>query len=468
MDLFRKKEVFGEVSTSEFKRSLTAFQLVLFGVGVVIGAGLFSITGIAAAQNAGPAIVFAFLIAALGSLFAGLCYCELATMIPASGSAYTYAYTAFGELIAWIIGWDLVLEYAIGASTVAISWSSYFTSLLHDFAIPFPKRLSESPWQGNGEGIVNLPALMILAVLTAIMILGIKKSSFFNTLMVILKLVVIFTFIIIGWSYIDPANYTPFIPPNEGEYGAFGLSGILKASGVLFFAYIGFDAISTVAQETKNPARNLPIGMLGSLGVCAFLYILFAYVLTGMVNYKELDVAAPIAVAIDKTPYPWLKEAIKLAVLAGFSSVILVLMIGQSRIFYSMSKDGLLPTFFSHLHPRFKTPWISNIVLLFLAGAFSGFVPITIVGHMTSIGTLFAFVIVSCGVLVLRYRRPELKRPFKTPFVPLVPMLAIFSCGLMIFSLGPDNWLRLIIWMIVGLLIYFLYGVKYSNLKNKT
>lgn len=464
MDLFRKKQVGGDLPKNEFKRSLSALQLVLFGVGVVIGAGLFSITGIAAAQNAGPAIVFAFLIAALGSLFAGLCYCELATMIPISGSAYTYAYAAFGELIAWMIGWDLILEYAIGASTVAISWSSYFTSLLHGLSVPFPKALAESPWQGDGAGIVNLPALLILAILTVIMISGIKRSSSFNAFMVILKLIVIFAFIAIGWSYIDPANYTPFIPPNEGEFGVFGISGILKASGVVFFAYIGFDAISTVAQETKNPSRNLPIGILGSLAVCAVLYILFAYVLTGMVNYKDLDVAAPIAVAIDKTPYPWLKEAVKLAVLAGFSSVILVLMMGQSRIFYAMSKDGLLPPFFSKLHPRFKTPWISNIFLFLLAGAFSGFVPITIVGHMTSIGTLFAFVIVSIGVMVLRYRRPDLPRPFKTPLMPFVPLMAILTCGLMIFSLGLDNWLRLGIWLVVGMILYISYGYKNSKL----
>lgn len=464
MDLFRKKEVVESAPENEFKRSLTAFQLVLFGIGVIIGAGLFSITGIAAAQNAGPAIVYAFIIAALGSLFAGLCYCELATMIPVSGSAYTYAYAAFGELVAWIIGWDLILEYAIGASTVSISWSSYFISVLNDFNIPFPKALAESPWQGDGKGIINLPALLILGILTAIMISGIRRSSFFNASMVILKLLIIFFFIVIGWAYIDPRNHTPFIPPNTGEFGAFGISGILKASGVVFFAYIGFDAISTVAQETKNPSRNLPIGMLGSLAICAVLYILFAYVLTGMVNYKDLNVAAPVAIAINKTPYPWLKSAIKLAVLAGFSSVILVLMIGQSRIFYTMSKDGLLPGFFSVLHPQYKTPWISNLALFLLVSAFSGFVPISVVGHMTSIGTLFAFVIVCMGVMVLRYRSPELSRPFKTPLMPLVPILGILTCGLMIFSLGLDNWLRLGIWLLIGLFIYLFYGMRHSKL----
>ncbi len=467
MELFRKKQVGeGDLPNNEFKRTLSAFQLVLFGIGVIIGAGLFSITGIAAAQNAGPAIIYAFLIAALGSLFAGLCYSELATMIPVSGSAYTYAYAAFGELVAWIIGWDLILEYAIGASTVAISWSSYFVSVLHDFNIPFPIALAESPWQGDGKGIINLPALLILGVLTAIMISGIRRSSLFNASMVILKLLVIFVFITIGWSYIDHRNYTPFIPPNTGEFGSFGISGILKASGVVFFAYIGFDAISTVAQETKNPSRNLPIGMLGSLGICAVLYVLFAYVLTGIVNYKDLNVAAPVAVAIDKTPYPWLKEAIKLAVLAGFSSVILVLMIGQSRIFYTMSKDGLLPSFFSTLHPDFKTPWISNLMLFVLAAAFSGFVPISVVGHMTSIGTLFAFVIVCLGVMILRYRQPELPRPFKTPLMPLIPLLGIFTCGLMIFSLGADNWLRLAIWLVIGMLIYIFFGYRNSKLRN--
>lgn len=459
MDLFRKKLI-SDIPDNEFKRTLSAFQLVLFGIGVVIGAGLFSITGIAAAQNAGPAIVLAFLIAALGSLFAGLCYSELATMIPVSGSAYSYAYAAFGELIAWIIGWDLMLEYAIGASTVAISWSSYFLSLLHDLHIPFPKALAESPWQGDGIGIVNLPAMLILGVLTAIIISGIRRSSWFNASMVILKLLIIFTFIVLGWAYIDPANYIPFIPANTGEFGAFGISGILKASGVVFFAYIGFDAISTVAQETKNPSKSIPIGMLGSLGICAILYVLFAHVLTGMVNYKELDSAAPIAVAIDKTPYPWLKIAMKLAVLAGFSSVILVLMIGQSRIFYHMSKDGLIPSFFSRLHPRYNTPWISNLALFTLACAFSGFVPISIVGHMTSIGTLFAFVIVCFGVMILRYRHPELPRPFKTPLMPLTPILGILTCGLMIYSLGADNWLRLGVWLAVGMAVYGFYGYR--------
>ena len=457
--LWRKKplEALG-VGKNPLKRTLGPLHLILFGIGVVIGAGLFSITGIAAAQNAGPAITLSFIIAALGCALAGLCYSEFAALIPVSGSAYTYAYATLGELIAWIIGWDLILEYAVGAATVSISWSGYFVSLMEDFGVVVPKHLT-SP--------INFPAAFINVMISYLLILGIRTTSFVNNLMVAVKLFVVFAFIILGWNYIRPENHLPLIPENQGMFGAFGWSGILKASGVIFFAYIGFDAVSTATQETKKPSRDMPIGILGSLAICTVLYVLFSWVLTGVVNYKELGVDAPVAVAIDKMPYPWLKSAIKLAILSGFTSVILVLLLGQSRIFYTMASDGLLPRYFASIHPRYHTPWISNLVLMAFTALFGALLPLEIVGHMTSIGTLFAFVIVCIGVLFLRKTHPEMHRPFKVPFSPFVPLLGIGVCSLMIFSLGPENWLRLILWLIIGLAIYFFYGQHHSDLITK-
>lgn len=475
MGLWSKKSVAElQLSTHEkglhLRRVLNAFDLVLFGIGAIIGAGLFSITGIAAAENAGPAIVISFLFAALGCAFAGLCYSELATMIPVSGSVYTYAYVVFGELIAWIIGWTLVLEYAIGAATVAISWSAYALSLLEDFGISIPGIIAASPWQQvklkEGlvtEGIFNLPAVVVATAVTIVLIIGIRESATVNRLMVFVKLAATFIFIGTGIFYIDPANYVPFIPENSGVFGEYGWSGILRATGVVFFAYIGFDAISTTAQETRSPQKSLPIGMLGSLTICSVLYVLFAFVMTGLVNYKALNVAAPVAEAIAVTPFDWLDWIVKLAVLTGMTSVILVLLLGQSRIFFVMAKDGLLPKFFGQLHPKFKTPWKSNLILLGLVGVIAGLVPLSVVSHMTSIGTLLAFVIVCVGVLVLRITQPEQPRPFKVPLYPWVPICGIISCSLMILTLGTDSWLRLVVWLAIGLIIYFGYGRYHSK-----
>ncbi len=458
-------------SPQKLRRTLGPLQLILLGIGAIIGAGLFSITGIAAAESAGPAIIISFAIAALGSAFAGLCYSEMATMIPISGSAYTYAYATMGELMAWIIGWDLILEYAVGAATVSISWSAYLVSLLHDLGIYPPTQWLASPWQPvhlpDGStvfGYVNVPAVLVVAVLSCVLIMGIKQSAFFNAIVVVLKVSVVIVFIGLGASYINPDNYHPFIPENTGTFGEFGWSGILHAAGVVFFAYIGFDAVSTAAQETKNPQRNMPIGIMGSLAVCTVLYMLFAIVMTGLVNYKDLDVAAPVALAIDKTPYAWLNDLVKLAILAGFTSVILVMLLGQSRILFAMSKDGLLPKIFSDLHPKYHTPWRSNLILMGFVALFGAFAPLKWVGEMTSIGTLLAFVIVCAAVLVLRRSHPEFPRQFRTPWVPTVPMLGILTCLLMMFSLDWTNWLRLFVWLLIGLSVYVVYGRHHSNI----
>lgn len=449
------------------RRALGAWDLVLLGIGAVIGAGLFSLTGVAAAENAGPAITIAFLIAAIGCVFAGLCYSELASMIPISGSAYTYTYATMGELAAWIMGWDLILEYAVGAATVSISWSAYMVSFLNDFGISIPYQLTTSPWQSvflsDGSisyGWINLPAIFIVVSVSILLILGIKESSVVNAILVLIKVTAVLLFVAFGIFYINPENYHPFIPPNLGEYGSFGWSGVLRAAAVLFFAYIGFDAVSTAAQETKMPQRNVPIGILGSLAICTVLYMAFSIVLTGLVNYKDLGDAAPAAIAVEYIPiwgFDWL---IKLAILTGLTSVILVMLLGQSRIFYSMSRDGLLPKVFSEVHPRFNTPWHSNIILMIFVGLFGALVPISAAGHMASIGTLLAFIMVCLGVMILRYIDPELPRPFKTPFFPIVPLLGIAVCLLMMGSLTPDAWYRLLGWLALGLFIYFGYSYR--------
>lgn len=470
MGLWSKKNINeledqGSEGAFQLKRTLGPLNLVLLGIGCIIGAGLFSITGVAAAQNAGPAILFSFMIAAIGCAFAGLCYSELAAMIPVSGSAYTYSYATLGELIAWIIGWDLILEYAVGAATVSISWSAYGVSMLHEMGIHPPVELVASPWQHvqlpDGTiayGWINLPALLVIMAVSSLLIIGIKQSAFINSILVITKVAVVLLFISLGFFYINYDNYVPFLPPNTGEFGDFGWSGVLRAAGVVFFAYIGFDAVSTAAQETKNPQKSLPIGILGSLVICTVLYVLFAFVMTGLVNYKLLDVAAPAALAIDQTPFHWLQGLVKMAIIMGLTSVILVLLFGQSRIFYTMSRDGLLPSHFSDLHPKFQTPWKSNLILMALVGGIGAFAPLSAVGHMTSIGTLFAFVLVCVGVLVLRHQQPQLPRPFRTPWVPFVPLAGVFVCLMMMFSLEFDTWMRLLIWMFIGLVIYFSYG----------
>jgi APA family basic amino acid/polyamine antiporter len=477
MSLFAVKPVSSIIAQSEggehkLKRTLGPVNLVALGIGAIIGAGLFSLTGIAAAQNAGPAVVLSFALAAVGCAFAGLCYSEFAAMIPIAGSAYTYSYATMGELLAWIIGWDLVLEYAVGAATVSISWSSYVVSFLHDFGINLPPHFIASPWQpvqlpdgSMVHGIINLPAVFIVAMISTLLIVGIKESAAVNAIVVVIKVSVVLVFIAVGWSYIRPENHTPFIPPNTGTFGEFGWSGIIRAAGIIFFAYIGFDAVSTAAQEARRPQRDMPIGIIGSLIVCTILYVLFAYVMTGLEHYTNFrGSAAPVAVAIEATPYAWLKSAVKLAIVAGFTSVILVMLLGQSRVFFSMSRDGLLPRMFSDIHPKFQTPWRSNLLFMVFVSLFSAFAPISVVGEMTSIGTLFAFVLVSAGVIIMRKTHPQLDRPFKTPLVPLVPILGILTCALMMFGLGWSNWLRLFIWLALGQVIYFLYSRKHSHL----
>lgn len=457
------------------KRSLGAVNLVAIGIGVIIGAGLFSLTGIAAANNSGPAVTLSFIIAAVGCAFSALCYAEFASMVPVAGSAYTYAYATLGELFAWIIGWDLILEYSVGAATVGISWSQYLVKFLEQLGIQLPPQITHSPFEkivlGNGEtilGWVNLPAVLIIALITSVIIRGTKGSAVFNIIVVTLKVGVVLVFIGLGWQYIDPANYHPYIPSNTGRFGEFGWSGVFRGAGVVFFVFIGFDIVATMAQETRNPQRNMPIGIIGSLIICTLLFVLFGYVMTGLAHYSSFkDSAAPVAIAIQHTPYVWLGYAVILAILIGYTSVILVDLLGQSRVFYSMSRDGLLPQIFSTLHPKFRTPSKSNILLCVFISLFAGFVPISVVGEMTSIGTLLAFVMVCLGILILRRKEPDTPRPFRTPFVPVVPILGILTCLVMMFSLPGDTWLRLFVWLAIGFVIYFGYGRKHSKLRRE-
>jgi basic amino acid/polyamine antiporter, APA family len=478
MSLFALKTIDRVMRESErenqLRRTLGPFSLVALGVGAVIGAGIFTLTGVAAANFAGPAIVISFVLAAIGCVFAGLCYSEFSTMIPIAGSAYTYAYATMGELIAWIIGWDLVLEYCVGAATVSIGWGQTLVALLHNLGIDLPAKFIASPFQpiklADGtlvRGIINLPAVFIVVIVSVILIVGIRESAGINTVIVFLKVSVVITFIAIGWKYMSPANHTPFIPANSGHFGNFGWSGIVSGAGVIFFAYIGFDAVSTAAQEAKNPKRDMPLGIIGSLLVCTVLFILYSYVLTGVVNYKELNVAAPLSIALLRIPIPWLSIAMNLAVLAGLTSVMLVMLLGQSRVFYSMSRDGLLPTLFSSVHPKFRTPWRCNLVLMLFVGLFAAFAPIAVVGEMTSIGTLFAFVIVCAGILIMRRTQPFIPRPFKTPWVPLIPILGILTNLFLMSGLGWSNWARLIVWLAIGLVIYFAYSRKHSVVQRE-
>lgn len=454
------------------KRSLGGLNLIAIGIGVIIGAGLFSLTGIAAANNTGPAVILSFILAAVGCAFSALCYAEMASMVPVAGSAYTYAYATLGELWAWIIGWDLVLEYSVGASTVAISWSRYLVKFLGTYNIHIPPQLVASPFEkikladhSIVHGFINLPAVLIIVAITSIIIRGTKSSALFNAIVVALKVGVVLVFIALGWKYIHPENYHPFIPANTGEFGSFGWSGILRGAGVVFFVFIGFDIVATMAQETRNPKKNMPIGILGSLIVCTILFVLFGYVMTGMAHYTEFkDNPAPVAVAIAHTPYKNLFLAVIGAILIGYTSVILVDLLGQSRVFYSMSKDGLLPPVFSQLHKRFATPFKSNIVLCIFISLFAGLVPISVVGEMCSIGTLLAFVMVCLGILILRKKQPDIPRAFKTPWVPVVPVLGIITCLIMMFSLPLDTWIRLIVWLLLGFIVYFGYGKKNSKL----
>lgn len=493
MSLFTRKpisQLLAESADTEhgLKKTLSAGALIALGIGAVIGAGLFSITGIAAGSHAGPAITISFVIAAVGCAFAGLCYAEFASMIPVAGSAYTYSYATLGEFVAWIIGWDLVLEYAVGAATVASSWSGYLQKLLESIGLSLPAELIITPFDSatlaNGtivHGIINLPAVFIVVVMSLVLIRGTEESSWVNNIIVVLKVAIVLIFIFIGWQYVRPANLEPYIPPNTGEFGAFGWSGVLRAAGLVFFAYIGFDAVSTAAQETKNPKTAMPIGILGALAICTILYMLFGYVLTGVTNYTTLvgggSELAPVATAINHmgpmgangivTPaYPWLNRFIIIAILLGYSSVILVMLLGQSRVFYTMSKDGLLPRVFSDLHPRFRTPAKSNLLFMVLVSVFAAFVPGRVVGEMTSIGTLLAFILVCIGILVMRKKMPDAPRAFRTPLVPLIPILGILVCFGMMAFLPLDTWIRLIAWMMIGFDIYLSFGIRKSHVTD--
>lgn len=489
MSIWRKKtirQLLAEAETSEksLKRTLTAWSLVALGVGGIIGAGLFVRTAAAAANNAGPSVTYGFLIAAVGCAFAGLCYAELSSSIPISGSAYTYTYATMGELMAWIIGWDLILEYAVGAATVGIAWSEYLNNFLVQVihTSPIPYEWSHSPFQiaaDGTRGMVNMPAIIIVGLISYLLMRGIKESAFVNGLIVILKVAIVIIIIIVGWKFINPVNHAIYVPEptvfvdDQGISHAFGgIMGILGAAGTVFFAFIGFDAVSTAAQETINPKKALPIGILGSLAITTVLYVLFGHVLTGVASVEDFRTGgkeASVAFAIHKYMhgYEWLGDFVTVAILAGFSSVILVMLLGQSRVFYSMSRDGLLPTVLSEVHPKYKTPYKASIIIFVLVGLFAGFVPGDVVGDMTSIGTLFAFILVCISVIVLRYKEPNMIRQFKTPFVPLVPILGVIVCLAMIYGLGWTNWLRLLVWMVAGVIIYFSYSKKRSKLNNQ-
>ncbi|MBE7729160.1 amino acid permease [Komagataeibacter sp. FXV3] len=470
--MLRRLPVGAPADDAGLKRVLGAGSLVALGVGVTIGAGLFSLTGVAAGSNAGPAVLISFVLAAVACAFAGLCYGELAGMIPAAGSAYVYAYAALGELAGWIIGWDLVLEYTVGASAVSVSWARYMRSLLDGWGIHLSPRFTASPFEVVGmaggqpvQGIANVPAVFIIMVLSVLLMRGISESARLNAIVVAIKLTVIAAVIGFGLPYIKTANYIPFIPPNTGEFGHYGLSGILRAAGTIFFAYLGFDAVSTVAQETRNPGRDMPIGLLGSLAICTFVYIAFSFVLTGLVNYRDMiGDAAPVATAIDHTPFGWLQAAVKIGVICGFLSVILVLLLGQSRVFFAMARDGLLPPMFGRTHARLGTPVACHLFFMGVTGTLAAFLPIEQLAHMTSIGTLLAFVIVCVGVIVLRVREPDRPRVFRVPGGNIIPVAGIISCGIMMLSLDRLTWLRLVVWLAIGLVVYALYGIRHSRL----
>jgi APA family basic amino acid/polyamine antiporter len=490
MSLFRRKPVADlqlEATQEHLRRAIGPGNLTALGVGAIIGAGIFVLTGQAAAKYAGPAIVYSFLLAGLACAFAGLCYAEFSAMIPLAGSAYTYGYATLGELFAWIIGWDLILEYLFASATVAVGWSGYVVSLLKDWGITIPPEYAAAPydhvaptdaglnvWRIFTEGwtatgaVLNVPAMVIVALVTILLVVGIKESARFNNVIVAVKMAVILAFIGFGAFYVSSANWEPFVPPAEGD-GRFGWGGILRGAGVIFFAYIGFDAVSTAAQEVENPQRNMPIGILASLAICTVLYVAVSLVLTGLVDYRQLNVPDPIAVGIDAAGpgLAWLRPIVKIGAVAGLSSVILVMLLGQPRIFFTMARDGLLPPIFGDVHPRFRTPWVASILTGGTAMVVAGLFPIGLLGELVSIGTLLAFVIVCAGVLVLRYTDPDIHRPFRVPFVPVVPVLGVFSCGYLMYGLPVDTWARLFVWMALGLAIYFLYGRRHSKLRAR-
>jgi APA family basic amino acid/polyamine antiporter len=460
----------------QLNRTLGATSLVALGIGAVIGTGIFVLTGVAAAEHAGPALILSFILAAIACAFAGLCYAELAAMIPIAGSAYSYSYATLGEFFAWFIGWDLILEYGFAVSAVAVGWSGYVNSLLMQIGIHLPEALTSAPLaKGAGNfaitasgAIINLPAMIGVALVTWLCYIGIRQSAWVNNIIVIIKLSVILLFIGFGAFYISVDNWTPFIPENvTGEYGKFGWSGVAQAAAIIFFAYIGFDAVSTTAQEAKNPQRDMPIGILVSLAICTVLYVAMAAVMTGMVSYTQLDVPAPVAVALDHHPeLSWLSGLIKLGAIAGITSVLLVMMLGQPRIFFAMSRDGLLPPLFQKVHPKYKTPHVATLITGSCAAVIAGIFPIGLLGELVSIGTLLAFSMVCLGVLVLRYTKPHQYRPFKVPAPWFTCLAGVVVCSFMMYSLPTDTWIRLVIWTVIGLVIYFGYGRKHSVLRN--
>jgi basic amino acid/polyamine antiporter, APA family len=473
-------EVTGEHS---LKRVLGPTNLVTLGIGAIIGTGIFVLTGQAAAQYAGPAIVLSMVVAGVASALAGLCYSEFASTVPIAGSAYTYGYATLGEFIAWIIGWDLILEYALGGATVAVGWSGHLTSFLHDFlGITIPASLSSAPCTFvpaagcNPDAYLNLPAVLIAIAVTILIVIGIKESANVNSVIVIIKVAVVLIVILGGAAYVNSDNWQPFIPPNTGSFGEYGWSGVLRGAGVIFFAYIGFDAVSVAAQEARNPQKDMPVGIFGSLALCTILYILVSGVMVGLVPYRDmLGSPAPMVVAIraaeaasgGSTLLRMMTMLVELGAIAGLSSVMVVLMMAQPRIFYSMSRDGLLPPFARKIHPKFRTPHITSIITGIIVALAAGFTPIGALGELVSIGTLLAFVIVSIGVIFLRYRRPDLHRPFKTPLVPFIPILSALVSFALMLGLPFDTWMRLVIWMAIGLVLYFAYGYKHSELRRR-
>jgi APA family basic amino acid/polyamine antiporter len=457
MGIWTKKSLADLHEESErggLRRSLGPLNLTALGIGSIIGTGIFVLTGTAASQNAGPGLVFSMIISAIGCALSGLCYAEFAAMVPVAGSAYTYAYATVGELIAWIIGWDLILEYALSVSTVAVGWSGYFVSLAGDVGLVIPPAIAGPP------GSFNLPAMVIVLVVAALLLIGIRESANVNTALVVVKIAVLVVFVAAGAAYVNRANLTPVVPPNTGAFGSFGWSGVLRGAGVMFFAYIGFDAVSTAAQEAKHPERDMPIGILASLAICTVLYIAVAVVLLGIVPYTKLDVADPLAVGIDATGMTWLSPIVKVAALFGLFSTMLVQLLAQTRIFYAMSRDGLLPPLFASVHPRFRTPYVSTILTAVIIALVAGLTPIAALSQLVSIGTLFAFVLVSIGVIVLRRTSPDVPRPFRTPGVPWLPIAGAVVCLAQMVGLPLATWERLFIWLAIGLVIYATYGAR--------
>src|SRR5213083_470068 len=478
MNLLRRKSVTqlqaDALTDQRLKRALGATNLTMLGIGAIIGTGIFVLTGTVAAQNAGPAVVLSFVLAGVASIFAALCYSEFASLVPMAGSAYTYGYATLGELFAWIIGWDLILEYALGAVTVSIGWSGYVVSFLRDVGLHIPGQLSAARGTlvtlADGTQVIaifNLPAVIIIAIVTLLLVIGIRESANVNNVIVFVKVAVVLLFIVGAAHAVNPANWHPFIPPNTGVRGHFGWSGVMQGAGIVFFAYIGFDAVSTAAQEAKNPQRDMPIGIIGSLLICTVLYILVSGVATGIMSYHDLNVPDPIAVAADHAGLGWMSSLIKLGAIAGLSSVILVMLLGQSRVFYSMARDGLMPQFVNKIHPRFQTPYLTSIVTGIGVAFVSALLTVREAGNLVSIGTLLAFVIVSIGVVVLRVREPNLPRAFKTPAVFIVAPLGALSAAYLMVSLPWTTWRRLIIWFVFGMVIYFLYGMRHSKLASK-